>query len=83
MEQRTNLFGTVTGKDDRRGNSDHKNENHRLRDLPHEDERTDNGIDTRHNLHEVMGKGSVDGINVVGDTADNIAGCVGIKETYR
>ena len=38
LEERANLFGTVTGKDNGNGNRDYEYENHRFGDLPHEDQ---------------------------------------------
>ena len=78
-EKGAHFFGTIACKENGCGNGDDENEDHGLRDLPHEDERTDNGVKARHDLHKVVGKGGVYGVDVVRDAADDITCRMGIK----
>ncbi len=78
-EKGTDLFGAIACEEDRCGNGDNKNEDHGLRDLPHEDERTDDGVKARHDLHKVVGKGGVYGVDIVRDAADDITCRMGVK----
>ncbi len=82
LKQRSDFFGAVTCEPYGYGHGYDKNEYHRLRYAPHKDKRADYGVDTRHNLDKVVGKGSVYRIYIVGDTADYIACCRCIKEAY-
>ncbi len=82
-EERAHHLGAIAGKEDGDRHRQNKDQNHRLGDLPHKDQRTHHGIETGHHLNQIVGEGGIDGIDIIGKMADDIAGRVGIEIADR
>ena len=85
MEQGPHAFGAEPREENRGRHRDGEHGNQRPGNLPHKDQRADDGVDARHHLHQVLRKRRVDGVDVIGNAADDVAGgvCVEIADRQR
>ena len=83
MEQGPHAFGAEPREENRGRHRDGEHGNQRPGNLPHEDQRADDGVDARHHLHQVLRKRRVDGVDVVGNAADDVAGGVRVEIADR
>ena len=68
-------------KRQRHGKSEYQNQ--KRIDPQHHDQGTEDHDGTGAGLDQILGHGSVDGINIIGNVADDIAGLVLVKKTDR
>ena len=82
-EQRMGLFGDAPGDEDGQGHRHQEHQHQAGLDGEHLVQRHHDGDDAGENLHQVRTEGRVDGIGVIGDAADDIAGGVGVEIAHR
>ena len=81
--QRPHPFGTVSCKHHGNGNGHNENKDQLRRDGEHHSKGTGHGDDAGEHLYQVVGKGGVDGVHVVGEHAQYVADGMRIEKAHR